>query len=286
MEKSRTWVTLTALSAVIIAAIVDQFPLSERDGRTNYALATACLSFIFGLFFTMANVIEKIGARVLGNVIENGVAGVTVSLWVIAIAFIQSPKHGIATEVEDGQEQIKYANLYFFSWITFITTIYLFGNVFTDNLAYNEKFSQYVMLLATSVILTATSVATKEGICANDDEAAITCGRVSYAIAVGSIGIVLSSISIGASAFGFFNAFLDIGVSVLAAVLYFFGVVFLTSASGPAKTLGNMYFSVWGGCAVSFALLVSIFLPNNKQSTDTETEMTGNDTTQQPEEQI
>ncbi len=72
MERLPTWVSLLGLSIVIIAAIIDQFPANERGGRENYSLATACISLIFSMFFIAANLIDRLGNMVVGNVIENG----------------------------------------------------------------------------------------------------------------------------------------------------------------------------------------------------------------------
>lgn len=268
MERLPTWVSLLALSVVIIAAVADQYPANERNSRHNFALATACISLIFSFFFVMANVFDQsIGSVVVGNVFENTGAAIVVALWVVAIAFIQSPNNGFATDINNiGQEVIIYANLYFFSWLNFIAAVYLFGNVIKDNLAYNPKFSQWVLLFASSVVLTATSIALHSDICAAAAET--TCERVKYAIGVGIVGIVLSLVSILATMFGYMGRMLEIGSSVLSAVLYFFGVVFLTSADGPASTMGNMYFSVWGGCFVSFALLIGVLFPNAGRRND------------------
>jgi len=40
----------------------------------------------------------------------------------------------------------------------------------------------------------------------------------------------------------------------------------LTTADGPATSLGNMYFSVWGGTFCSFALLIGVMFPNRGQN--------------------
>lgn len=265
MERLPTWVSLLGLSIVIIAAIVDQFPSNERGGRENYSLATACISLIFSFFFITANLIDKLGNMVVGNVIENAISALVVALWVIAITFIQNPKYEAATSINDeGQEVIEYANLYFFSWLNFVAAVYLFGNVIRDNLAYNPKFSQWVLLLAASVVLLSTAVALHDDICAKASET--VCGRLKYAVAVGSLGIVFATISILATMCGYMGKVLEIGSSVLCSIFYFFGVVVLTTADGPANSLGNMYFSVWGGTFCSFALLIGVMFPNRGQS--------------------
>jgi len=265
MERLPTWVSLFGLSIVIIAALLDQFPAAERGGRENYSLATSIISLIVSFFFITANLVDRIGNIVIGNVIENSVSAFVVALWVIAIAFIQNPKFEAATDIsEDGQEVIVYANLYFFSWLNFVAAVYLFGNVIRDNLAYNPKFSQWVLLFAASVVLTATSVALHDDIC--EKAAEVVCSRLRYAVAVGSLGIIFSLISILATMFGYMGKVLEGISSVLCSIFYFFGVVVLTTADGPASTLGNMYFSVWAGTFCSFALLVGVIFPNRGQN--------------------
>lgn len=263
MERLPTWVSLLLLSLIIIFAAEDQFPNNGRTSREAYCLATAIISLIFSFFFILANLVDRLGNMVVGNVFENFISAIVVSLWVIAITFIQNPKFESATGINDsGQEIIIYANLYFFSWLNFIAAVYLFGNVIRDNLAYNPKFSQWVMLFAASVVLTATSTALHEDICLKADEE--VCDKLKYALAVGSLGIIFSLISIIATMFGFMGKILEIGSSVLCTIFYFFGVVVLTRSNGPASTMGNMYFSVWGGSFCSFALMIGGIFPNRK----------------------
>lgn len=110
-----------------------------------------------------------------------------------------------------------------------------------------------------------TSIAVQEEICNNAD-APMTCDRTKYAVAVGAIGMVIAFLSVVASIMDKMGRAMEIGATVLSTILYFFGVIFLTSASGPASSFGNMYFSVWGGCFASFSLLVGVLFPNAGRS--------------------
>lgn len=47
-----------------------------------------------------------------------------------------------------------------------------------------------------------------------------------------------------------------------------YNTVVLTSADGPANTMGNMYFSVWGGTFCAFSLVIGILFPNRGGSQD------------------
>jgi hypothetical protein len=72
MERLYSWVALTALSVVILAALVDQLPASRRGGQENYAIATASISLIFGFLLTLGHVVDSLGNLIIGNVIESG----------------------------------------------------------------------------------------------------------------------------------------------------------------------------------------------------------------------
>lgn len=259
IDRLYSWVALAALSVVILSALIDQLPASTRNGKENYVIATASISLIFGTLFVVANVVDSLRNLIVGNIIENALASITMALWVIAIAFVQNPQNNIATAVIDGNEMIIYANLFFFSWLTFLASVYTVGVTFRDNFQFGPKFSQWVLLFTASIVLLATSISIRSDICANDDGS--TCDRTKYAVAVGAIGLVISMIAVIASAFDKMGRMLEIGTTSLATILYFLGVVFLTSASGPASAMGNMYFSVWGGCFVSFYLLIGTLFP-------------------------
>jgi len=269
IDRLYSWVALTALSVVILSALIDQLPASTRNSKENYVIATASISLIFGTLFIAANVVDSLRNMIVGNVIENGIAAITMALWVIAIAFVQNPQNGIATAVVQNNEMILYANLYFFSWLTFIASVYTVGVTFRDNFQFGPKFSQWVLLFTASIVLLCTSISIRGEICANDNgDNDKACSRTKYAIGVGALGIVISLISVVASMMDKMGRNLEILTTFLATILYFVGVVLLTSASGPASAMGNMYFSCWGGCFVSFNLLIGTLFPGRRGNGD------------------
>jgi len=83
MERLHCWVSLAALSVVIIGALVDQIPIGSRNGKENFALATACISLCFGILYTIANVVDSLRNRIVGNLVENCECSET-TLYVIA----------------------------------------------------------------------------------------------------------------------------------------------------------------------------------------------------------
>ena len=183
-------------------------------------------------------------------------------LWVIAIAFIQNPANSIATSIVNGTEQINYANLYFFSWLTFLAAIYTVGVTFRDNFHFGPQFGKWMLLFTASVVLMSTAISSRGAIC-EAFQGQLQCDRVKYAVAVGAVGLCISAIAVLMSVCDKMSKAVELLATGLSTILYFFGVIFLTSASGPAKVMGNMYFSLWGGCFVSFVLLIGSLFPGS-----------------------
>lgn len=267
MERSYSWILLLGLSIVNISAIVDQIPASVRTGKENFALAAACISLIFSFLYTMANLNVGLAGAFVGNIYENISSAIVLAFWIVAISFIQAPANAIATVISDGTEVIVSANLYLFSWMAFLSAVYTAGVSWRDNLRFGKKFNQWVLLFTASVILMSTSINLKSDIC--DQGSDITCTRAQYAIAVGAIGVGLSGLAVIFSIFDYLGYIFELIFTFLSSILYLFGVMFLTSSSGPASSMGNMYFSVWGGAFVSFKMLIGVILPKQRnQSND------------------
>ena len=88
-------------------------------------------------------------------------------------------------------ERIQYANLYFFSWLTFLSSVYTVGVTFRDNFQFGASFGQWMHLFTASIVLLATSVGAKDEICQYYGEK-LQCEQVKYATAVGAIGLVFN----------------------------------------------------------------------------------------------
>jgi hypothetical protein len=234
-----------------------KFAILTKSGVTT--TGPTSVTGVMGTIPIAATALIGFGLRLFHK--NTGLASITLALSVIAIAFVQNPQNNIATAVVGGNKMIIYANLFFFSWLTFLASVYTIGVTFRDNFQFGPKFSQWVLLFTASIVLLATSISIRGDICATSGDGS-TCDRTKYAVAVGAIGLVISMIAVIASAFDKMGRMLEIGTTSLATILYFLGVVFLTSASGPASVVGNMYFSVWGGCFVSFYLLIGTLFPD------------------------
>jgi len=112
----------------------------------------------------------------------------------------------------------------------------------------------WVFLYLVSIILLGMSSFLKSGICSIDHE--MRCRRTNYAVAIGVLVGFLSTAALALFYYSKMTPNISLFLSSVSAVLYGFGVVMLTSVSGPARNLGTIYFTTWIGAVLSFLLLI------------------------------
>jgi len=267
--------TYFALSVIVMAALIDDFPIDLRDAKKDYALGTAAFSMIMSLFYVAGHFFTACVENCMGNMFELGISIITCALWTIAISFIQNPDNKMATDTSvEGEELIRNANLYFFSWLVFFCSVYQVASIFEDRQKLDASLTRWFVLLATSIVLVANNSNTIGEAC--DDEDKKTCYRTRYGIAVGICGIILTGIMIVMVFVGTARSSIRMGISFVVLVLYFFGVALLTSASGPARMLGNTYFSLWGGFWVASQVCYEFF-NSGKTNDEIKSDMEGMD---------
>lgn len=180
-----------------------------------------------------------------------------------------NPNNGIAV-AEPKQNEIApvvlNANLYFFSWLSFGTTVYLVGSLLQEtcgvvNLAVAKKTARWFSLSAASVVVMGTAVRTlKASECGNTDVdedlyPAQLCRRTKFAIALGAIGFVFAAAMCYITQKGVLGLMPETILTTLQLVVWCFGVGYITFGESPGNTIGNLYFSTW----ISFILAVALF---------------------------
>lgn len=262
MDRRGGWLAYFALSVIVMSALIDDFPIF-RNGKKDFSLGTAAFTMIISFLYLVGNFVPACTQKLTGNLFELGITIFCCVLWVIAISFIQNPDNEMATSTSDaGEESILNANLYFFSWAAFLCSVYQVASSFEDRQQMDASLTRWFLLMATSVVLVANNTNTITNAC--DDEDKKTCYRTRYGIGVGALGIIFTSIMIILTFINKARAVFHISISFIMLVLYFFGVALLTSASGPARTLGNTYLSLWAGFWISFQTFFGFFNDRTK----------------------
>jgi len=256
MERFSAWSLHTLISLTVLCAIADSYPPSQRDEKEKFALATACISLTLSFLVTIAHVFRGLRKHLVGTILEMLFAVMPLSLWVVSAILIQNPANGLAStiEKETGFEDIQFANLYFAGWLILFSNMHLVASIFRDNNNYDAQISGWMLFFTSSIVLLGMSLTLKDGICERDSDT--VCSRVTLAIVIAIIGASLSLIAMMLLACGKMVVIASLFFGFVSSGVYIFGVIFLTAASGPASSVGTMYFSVWGGTALSSLLFI------------------------------
>lgn len=258
-SRLNTWIVHASLALVMVVSVADYEVPSERESSDKYILAVSCISLIFGAIYIVGHFVSGMRSALLGGFLELLITTIILIFWFVAVIILQNPKNEKATLITDtGIEVIEYANLYFFGWIIFFNAVYLVASVFRDARSFDPKILTWTLLLFASIVLLGTSANLKEEIC--DNNPGKMCERTNFAIAIGAIVMILAVLGIFLLiCMGGEKPMIDLVLSGISSVLYFFGVCILTSASGPARTLGTLYFSIWSGAWFSYMLCIQAF---------------------------
>lgn len=254
-----SWITHTTLATICLISISDARKPSDRDPKDMVVLFTSLASVLLGSAMVTANCVERLNRLLIGNICELLTSLLLVVLWLMSVVFLHNPNNEMATIVSmGGLELITYANLYFSGWFSFFSAVFLISSIYRDKEAHDPKLRNWFLLFSTSMILMGTSSYLHDDIC--NDRPGVMCNRTNFAIAIGAIaGFTAAAAILCLTCMKQVNPLIDLVLSGVCAVFYFFGVTILTSASGPARSIGTMYFAVWGGAGLSWALFVTTF---------------------------
>jgi len=180
--------------------------------------------------------------------------------WCAGIATIMNTSNGYAMFLESEVPTIKSANLYFFSWGSFLSAIAVAGEGakgMLDSSVQNEpKLVKWYLLLAASIVVLASSADIFiAGECMGSGSA--LCTRTKYALSLGCVAGFFSFGAIGLSSLGKMVKNLELGIALLVFFMYCAGVALITGSSGPGQGMGNLYFASWIGFVISLFLSAS-----------------------------
>lgn len=256
MERFSAWSLHTLISLTVLCAIADSYPPSERDEKEKFTLATACISLILSFLVTISHIFRSMRKHLVGTLLEMLFAVMPLSLWIVSAILIQNPANGLASSIDEknGFEDIEYANLYFSGWLVLFSNMHLVASIFRDNNNYDAQISGWMLFFTSSIVLMGMSLTLKDGICEIDQ--GVICSRTTFAVVIGIIGACMALIAMLLLACGKMVVMVSLIFGFLSSGLYIVGVILLTAATGPASNVGTMYFSAWGGAALSSLLFI------------------------------
>jgi hypothetical protein len=185
-------------------------------------------------------------------------------MWAAALPASMDPDNGLGTTGRSGG--IHNLNLYFASWAATITAYYiLYGYVLDHVMVRNDRgmrsdeslWMWAGVIMASFVVMVTGSRLYEHGAC-NDDSTEI-CLRVKYAISMGSVSSVLTTLWLAATLFVKTapTVWLDAATVLILVALWTVGITFTFDEKQlPPVTSGNLYLFMWAG----WILLVFIIM--------------------------
>lgn len=258
MERFSAWSLHTLISLTVLCAIADSYPPSIRDDKEKFAIATASISLSFSFIVSVAHIFRSLRKHLVGTLAEMLLAVMPLSLWVVSAILIQNPNNGLASSIdpETGFEDIQYANLYFSGWLVLFSNMHLVASIFRDNNNYDAQISGWMLFFTSSIVLMGMSITLQDGICDALDEDDHRCIRTTFAIVVGACGAGLSLVAMLLLACGAMVVWASLLLGFVTSGASIFSTIYLTAASGPASSIGTMYFASWGCTALSSLLFI------------------------------
>lgn len=260
-ERFPAWIALAVFSAICLAAFASEIPSDRRQSEEKWVLAVYCISMCVA---TLASV-GYLMARSLfsSTVFEVAMAALVTAFWGIGLPVMMKPDNGIAVS----GEVVLNANLYFFSWVAFVVTIFLVLSLAREKLGFDVRQTdgkqlRWFFLAASSLVVmgAATRTYKSDSIqCGNDDVGGGSnlCKRTNFAISLGVITFVIAIVAVFMLIRHMMAAMIELGISTILLILWTFGVGFITfgGSDAPGTSIGNLYFSTW----ISFILVVLLF---------------------------
>lgn len=271
-RRLNTWALLCLFSTLALTAheTDDQ---NMKQSQNIYITVTTSISLIFSALASVAHVGNiGISGLFVGTILEGVVSLILVGLWAGALPIIMDPSNGLAQmyvgksggDVADYQATISNANLYFTSWGSGVCALIVLAMYIRERLGGSGGMgmgytSKWYLLMLASVIVVIESMRFKNQVCAIDAGTEdVTCGRNTYGLATGIIGLVVSFLISLFSSLGRDSALITTVAGFIMAVLYTLCAGLLTFDNGPATYVGNHYFSAWAGFFISFAVFGSV----------------------------
>jgi len=159
------------------------------------------------------------------------------------------------------------ANLYFSSWLACLSAVWIAGDLAKELYGVDvvgmaspkvkSRRGKWYALIATSLIVMGSSVRVFLAFPCSSQAMAKSpiCRQTEFAISAGVIGTLFAMVATLCMAKGNFSQLLDWCSSIVMAIIWCFGLGFITFGSGPGHNIGNLYFATWGSFILSILLV-------------------------------
>jgi hypothetical protein len=232
----------------------------------NYTVACSAVSFVVSLFVVIAHFLPVTAVLFVGTIIEGATCVVLLAFWTAVVSLITEASAGLISP-EDPTGEVQNANLYYFSWAGFFTIALVtvdycraaFGIDAADTLRnHAPRLALWSGLGCAAVVVMGSSARILKNDCTYefeyDDFRNVYCARTRYGVSIGTLGLASSIGIIYMKVKGISSLSIESALSLFLTILNTCGVAYITAASGPGATIGNMYYFSW------VLFLLSVFI--------------------------
>lgn len=198
----------------------------------------------------------------VGTKVEGVVGIVLVAFWTAIVAIGTDAGDGLAVP-EDASNQVQNANLYYFSWAGFVTSIIIMAKFLQDAFGIDmvgqlrsraARIQWWAAFLAASIVVMGSAARSLRKDCGEDSEGGFSdsyCRKAKFAVSAGAIGSILSLLVIASKVVQYTATeaatpfLLEMFGSGFMTILNGFAVAYTTSADAPGSGIGNLYYFSW-----------------------------------------
>mmetsp|Transcript_20339 Transcript_20339/g.57769 ORF Transcript_20339/g.57769 Transcript_20339/m.57769 type:complete len:321 (+) Transcript_20339:225-1187(+) len=265
------WAAFLVFSTItLMAAVETKNKEGNSDSNAKWTVACASISFAIAAIVTPLQMHPVYSIFIVDTKIEGALVVMLAAFWAATVSVVSNANGGLV--VDDGNENttVVNANLYYFTWAGFVTSILLLvaylRAVFGVDLAgeirnRSSRLSLWAGMLACSLVVMGSSANIFQRDCINSDDAIDSlCARTKFGISVGAISTSAALAVVGMKMATTTAPFLmEAVLAVILVLLNGFGVGFITSPKGPGSAIGNLYYFSWFSFLCSFVLVASCY---------------------------
>lgn len=260
-SRFKLWASYFAFTMILLIAIAQvetrgDENTDDKTGKSDkgWGLASTILS-LFVISTLIAAHLHPVYREIIINTRTELVSIVVLLLLsTILVSIVSSPDRGLAVDQDGG---VFIANMYYFSWASFINGIIILSSYIESVYGINVRqtlrsksssFTFWSALLVSSIIVMGSSADIYNQNCdvEKDKKLQPFCSRSVLAVIIATLSIlsslviVVMKISLGAAPFLF-----EVASTGLLFTLYAVEVIYVTGPQGPGSPLGNLYYFSW-----------------------------------------
>lgn len=226
---------------------------NDPNTAGKWAIGCSAITFSLTAIVCIMHLVPMASTCIVGTVAEGLLSFTMVGFWAATVAIVTKTSNELAF-ISASREMN--ANLFFFSWLGFVTSLVLFVSYLKSAVgvdvmgAMNQRSARltfWAALIATSFIVMGSSLRVMNDDCSpNMFQTVEFCKRTKLGIALGAVGFALGLLMVTIKLFCRSNyVTCEFVTALVLAILDGVGVAFITSNNGPGSSIGNLYFGSW-----------------------------------------